>query len=106
MWKKELFSSLDELVKSYVTFGNNIIFVFWEKVEYQLIKLKYECQNIILDVFYAPNIHHNLLSMRQLLEKGYNKQIRHRYCIMFDEIGRFIAKLKMTPNQFFIENST
>ena len=44
------------------------------------IKLKDGSQKFMSDVFYAHGFHHNLLSMRQLLEKGYNMQIHHGYC--------------------------
>ncbi|PNX75607.1 putative copia-like retrotransposable element [Trifolium pratense] len=49
-------------------------------------------QNFIGDVFYAPGLHHNLLSMRQLSEKGYNMQIHNGFCTLIDRNGRFITK--------------
>ncbi|XP_058775135.1 uncharacterized protein LOC131649389 [Vicia villosa] len=44
------------------------------------IRLKDGTQNFIDDVFYAHGLHHNLLSMGQLSEKGYNMQIHNGFC--------------------------
>ncbi|RDX94009.1 hypothetical protein CR513_23663, partial [Mucuna pruriens] len=98
--KKELFSSLNETVKSTVKFGNNTNISILGKCRIA-IKVKNGSQNFIYDVFYIPGLHHNLLSMRQLSEKGYNMQILDGYCTLIDKNGRFIAKVKMTPNRLF-----
>ncbi|RDX98766.1 hypothetical protein CR513_18269, partial [Mucuna pruriens] len=89
--KKELFSSLNETVKSTVKFGNNTNIPILGKGRIA-IKLKDGSQNFISDVFYAPGLHHNLLSMGQLSEKGYNMQILNGYCTLIDKNGRFVAK--------------
>jgi len=39
--------------------------------------------------------------MGQLLEKGYNMHIQKGYCTLIDRNGRFITKVKMTPNCLF-----
>ncbi|KAL4388518.1 hypothetical protein GQ457_09G024580 [Hibiscus cannabinus] len=98
--KKELFFSLDETVKSTVKFGNNSNIPILGKGRVA-IRLKDGSQNYISDVFYAPGLHHNLLSMGQLSEKGYNMQIHDGYCTLIDKNRRFIAKVKMTPNRLF-----
>ena len=98
--KKELFSSLDEFVKSLVKFGNNA-YIPILGIGQISIRLKDGSQNFISDIFYAPGLYHNLLSMRQLSEKGYNMHIHQGYCTMIDKNGRFIAKVKMTPNRLF-----
>ncbi|RDY00821.1 hypothetical protein CR513_15944, partial [Mucuna pruriens] len=88
--KKELFSSLNETVKSTVKFGNNTNIPILGKGRIA-IKLKDGSQDFISDVFYAPGLHHNLLSMGQLSEKGYNMQILNGYCTLIDKNGRFVA---------------
>jgi len=98
--KKELFSSLDETVKSNVKFGNNSNIPIVGKGQIA-IRLKDGSQNFIGDVFYAPGLHHNLLSIGQLSEKGYNMKIHNGYCTLIDRNGRFITKVKMTPNRLF-----
>ncbi|XP_058767121.1 uncharacterized protein LOC131640748 [Vicia villosa] len=96
--KKELFSSLNETVKSTVKFGNNSNIPILGKGRIA-IRLKDGTQNFIGDVFYAPGLHHNLLSMGQLSEKGYNMQIHNGFCTLIDRNGRFITKVRMTPNR-------
>ncbi|KAF7820234.1 Retrovirus-related Pol polyprotein from transposon TNT 1-94 [Senna tora] len=89
--KKELFSSLDESFNSSVKFGNNTNIPILGKGQIS-IRLKDGTQNFISDVFYAPGLHHNLLSMGQLSEKGYDKRVHQGFCILFDKNGRFVAK--------------
>ncbi|KAF7838842.1 Retrovirus-related Pol polyprotein from transposon TNT 1-94 [Senna tora] len=72
--KKELFSSLDESFNSLVKFGNNTNIPILGKGQIS-IRLKDGTQNFISDVFYAPGLHHNLLSMGQLSEKGYDMRV-------------------------------
>ena len=98
--KKELFTSLNETVKSTVMFGNNSNIPIVGKGQIS-IRLRDGSQNFIGDVFYAPGLHHNLLSMGQLSEKGYNMQIHNGYCTLIDRNGRFITKVRMTPNRLF-----
>jgi len=70
---KELFSSLDETVKSTVKFGNNANIPILGKSQ---ITIKEDgSQNFIFDVFFAPKLLHNLLSMGQLSAKGFNMKI-------------------------------
>ncbi|KAF7843909.1 Retrovirus-related Pol polyprotein from transposon TNT 1-94 [Senna tora] len=98
--KKELFSSLDEFFNSLVKFGNNTNISILGKGQIS-IRLKDGTQNFISDVFYAPGLHHNLLSMGQLSEKGYDMRVHQGFCTLFDKNGRFVAKVKMTPNRLF-----
>ena len=98
--KNELFSALDETVRSRVKFGNNTNIPILGKNQIS-IKLKDGSQNLISVVFYVPNLRYNLLSMGQLLEKGYNIQIHHGFCTLIDWNGRFVTKVKMTPNRLF-----
>ena len=71
--KKQLFSSLDETVNSTIKFGNNTHIPIFGKGRIS-IKLKGGSHNFISNVFYAPDLYHNLLSMGQLSEKCYNIQ--------------------------------
>lgn len=65
------------------------------------IRLKDGSHNFISDVFYAPNLHHNPLSMGQLLDKGYNMLIYQGYCTLIDKHERFVAKILIMPNRLF-----
>jgi len=98
--KKELFASLDETVKSTVKFRNNTNILILGKGQVAII-LKDGSQNFISDIFYALGLHHNLLSVGQQSEKCFNIQIHHGYYTLIDRSGRFIFKVKMTPNSLF-----
>ncbi|XP_058740876.1 uncharacterized protein LOC131613206 [Vicia villosa] len=76
--EEELFSSLNEMVKSTVKFGNNSYIPILGKGRIST-RLKDGTQNFIGDVFYAPGLHHNLLSIGQLSEKSYNMQIHNGF---------------------------
>lgn len=65
--KKELFSALDETIKFTMRVGNNVNIPIMGKDQIT-IRLKDGYQNFISNV----NIYHNLLSIGQLSEKGYN----------------------------------
>jgi len=81
-------------------FGNNAKIPIMGKGQIT-IRLNDSSQSFIFDVFYALGLHQNLLSMGQLLEKGYNMQIHHDHCTLIYINGRFVAKVKMTPNCLF-----
>ncbi|RYR59233.1 hypothetical protein Ahy_A05g025078 [Arachis hypogaea] len=98
--RKELFSSIDDSVKLLLKFGNSTKIPIEGKWHIP-IRLKDGSLSYISDVFYAPELDYNLLSMGQLSEKGY-KMITYRgYCTVFDNNGRFIDKAKMTSNRIF-----
>ncbi|XP_072090655.1 uncharacterized protein [Arachis hypogaea] len=98
--RKELFSSIDDSVKLLLKFGNSTKIPIEGKGHIP-IRLKDGSLSYISDVFYAPELDYNLLSMGQLSEKGY-KMIAYRgYCTVFDNNGRFIDKAKMTSNRMF-----
>ncbi|XP_016185454.1 uncharacterized protein LOC107627104 [Arachis ipaensis] len=98
--RNELFSSLDDSVKLLLKFGNITKIPIKEKWHIP-IRLKDGSLSYISNVFYAPQLDYNLLSIRQLSEKGY-KMITYRgYCTVFDNNGRFIDKSKMTSNRMF-----
>ena len=98
--RKESYSLLNEIVDSIVKFGSNTNIPILRKVHLS-IKLKDGSHNFISNAFYAPGLHHNLLSMGQLSKKGYNMQIHLGYCIIFDRDGRFITEVNMTSNKLF-----
>lgn len=99
--KNKLFSFLNKVVKSTVKFRNDsnipILVKGWIS-----IRLKYECQNFIGDVFYAIGIHHNFLSIKLLSQKGYNMHIHNNYCTLIDKNSTFITKVRITPNHLFL----
>ncbi|TXG68966.1 hypothetical protein EZV62_003901 [Acer yangbiense] len=55
----------------------------------------------ISNVFYVPSLKHNLLSVGQLLQKGYNVIFKDDVCEIKGKDGGLIAKIKMTQNKMF-----
>ncbi|KAK9133356.1 hypothetical protein Scep_012884 [Stephania cephalantha] len=55
---------------------------------------------LISDVLYIPDIDQNLLSVGQLIEKGYKVSFEDLHCAIFDAIGHEILKVKMRGKSF------
>ncbi|KAB5519742.1 hypothetical protein DKX38_024061 [Salix brachista] len=55
----------------------------------------------IADVYYIPAIKHNMLSIGQLLEKGYTLFMKDCHVAVKDNNGRLIAFVKMSKNRMF-----
>ncbi|XP_025674246.1 uncharacterized protein [Arachis hypogaea] len=89
--RKELFSSLDDSVKRLLKFRNSTKIPIEGKGNIP-VRLKDGSLSYISDVFYAPELDYNLLSMGQLSEKGYKMITYHGYCTVFDNNGRCPTK--------------
>ncbi|KAI5435862.1 hypothetical protein KIW84_022331 [Lathyrus oleraceus] len=68
------------------------------------IRLKDGSLNYITDVFYAPGICQNLLSVGQLAEKGCDLKFNKGGCTIEDAEMSLIAKTSMTRNRLFPMN--
>ncbi|XP_020412283.1 uncharacterized protein LOC109947160 [Prunus persica] len=100
---KDLFVDLDEKLGGKITFGDD------SKISVQgkgkiLICLKDGSHLFISNVYYVPTMKSNILSLGQLLEKGYNMQLIDCSLSIRDEQNRLIAKLSMTKNRMFLLN--
>ena len=69
-----------------------------------LICLKDGSHEFISNVYYVPTMKSNILSLGQLLEKGYNMQFIDCSLSIRDEQNRLIAKLPMTKKRMFLLN--
>ena len=54
----------------------------------------------ISDVLYMPNIDHNLLSVRQLMKKGFKVIFEDKWCLINDNIGNNVFGVKMKTKGF------
>ncbi|KAK8938543.1 hypothetical protein KSP39_PZI011604 [Platanthera zijinensis] len=56
---------------------------------------------LINDVFYVPGLRSNILSLGQLVEKGYRVLLRDGTLAMKDGQGKEVVRVKMTTNRLF-----
>jgi hypothetical protein len=54
----------------------------------------------ISDVLYVPDIDQNLLSVGQLIERGFKVYFENQLCLIFDTTGREILRVKMRGKSF------
>ena len=57
-------------------------------------------EKLISDVLYVPEIDQNLLSVGQLLEKGFKLFFKHKHCLIHDIVGRDVLRVKMRNRSF------
>eukprot|EP00253_Pinus_taeda_P029582 PITA_29582 len=97
-----LFSSLDQNVKSQVTLGTDSKIFVMGKGEVKIFTKKGEKKTIV-DVYYVPGMRCNLLSIGQLVQKGYNVFFENDVCTIMDRAlsKRCIAEVKMIRNRMF-----
>nr|KYP75006.1 Retrovirus-related Pol polyprotein from transposon TNT 1-94 [Cajanus cajan] len=53
------------------------------------------------DVYYVPDLKSNILSMGQLMEKGYSVLMKDRELQLKDKLGRLIAQVEMKKNRMY-----
>eukprot|EP00253_Pinus_taeda_P025358 PITA_25358 len=97
-----LFSALDQNVKSQVTHGTDSKVSIMGKGEVKIFTKKGE-NKTIADVYYVPGMKCNLLSIGQLVQKGYNVFFLNDVCTIMDRAPnkRCISEVKMTTNRIF-----
>ncbi|XP_049406281.1 uncharacterized protein LOC125869931 [Solanum stenotomum] len=98
--EKSAFSELDETFRTTVKFGDDSRIPLKGKGKVKL-QTKSSSMQIIFDVFFAPDLKTNLISVGQLKENGYEVSIKHGICRMRDSNLGLIAKAKMTENKLF-----
>ena len=93
----------DESVKTNVALGDE------SKMEVKcklniLICLKNEDHQFINNVYYIPSMKTNILSLRQLLEKGYDIRLKDNSLSLRDRANNLITKVLMSNNRMFVLN--
>ncbi|PKA61127.1 hypothetical protein AXF42_Ash006023 [Apostasia shenzhenica] len=95
---KELFKELKSTESKKVRIGNG---------EYIAVKGKgtvaiASCSGtkLIIDVLYVPDIEQNLLSVGQLIEKGFKVMFMEKTCMIEDATGQKIFEVKMAGRSF------
>jgi len=97
---RELFGDLDETKQGLVTFGDTSKVPFKGKGSIP-IKLKNGDSSYIANVYYVPAIKQNLISLGQLMERGYTFYSKNCHLTIRDNNWRLMAYGKMSKNRMF-----
>ena len=95
---KTLFKDLKPTKVSEVKIGNGSYIA--AKGKGAIIISRTSCMKTISDVLYVPNIDQNLLSVGQLIEKGFKLSFEDQHCAIFDTTGQEILKVKIRLKTF------
>ena len=97
-----MFSMLDESVKSQVTLGTDSKVSVMGKRDVNVF-IRKGVKKSISDVYYVPGMKCNLLSIGQLVQKGYNVFFDDDVCTIMDKPPgkKCIAEVEMTRNRMF-----
>uniref|UniRef100_A0A251T6N3 Putative zinc finger, CCHC-type n=1 Tax=Helianthus annuus TaxID=4232 RepID=A0A251T6N3_HELAN len=96
---RNLFTSLDESIRKEVRTGDVKKLEVLGSGE---IKIAIQGQNKrVKDVFYVKGLRHNLLSVGQLIKRGYTITFQENKCIIKDVRNGTLGEIKMTNNKMF-----
>ncbi|XP_040939086.1 uncharacterized protein [Gossypium hirsutum] len=98
--RKELFTELDETVHGQITFGDNSHAEIKGKGKVVITQRNGE-KKYISDVYYVPALKSNLISLGQLLEKGYEVHMKDRSLAIRNKSGELVVRVDMTRNRLF-----
>jgi len=98
--RKDVFTELDEKVHGEISFGD------LSKISVQgrgdvMIKQKNGDHAFISNVYYVPDMKTNILSLGQLLEKGYHISLQNMQLTITDARGKLVTRVQMTKNRMF-----
>ncbi|XP_031251702.1 uncharacterized protein LOC116109610 [Pistacia vera] len=97
---RSTFSDLDETFCTTIKFGDNSL-VFVKGKGKVKVQTKATSVQTISNVVFVPNLKTNLLSVGQLLEKGFEVIIKDGFCKIQDSKHGLVAKVSMTANWMF-----
>ncbi|XP_019414559.1 PREDICTED: uncharacterized protein LOC109326317 [Lupinus angustifolius] len=97
---RDWFIQLDDSVRTRVKFVDDS-FITAEGMGKIVIKRKDGIKAYISNVLYVPKMKNNLISLGQLLEKGYNICMKDRMLKIYNEEGNLILKAPLSQNKTF-----
>lgn len=100
-YDEELFKELDRTTISKVGIGNGECIAVKGKGTVAIESCS--GTKIITDVLYVPDINQNLLSVGQLLEKGYKVLFEDKMCLIKVAKGQGLFKVKMKGKSFSLD---
>ena len=98
--RKLIFTNLDDKIQGNVSFGDSSKLQVEGKGKNQIVS-KNGNEEFISHVFYVPGMKSIVLSIGQLLKKGYIIHMEDNNLLLMDKSGRHIAQSKMTNNCMF-----
>lgn len=99
--KGELFCAIDNSCKSNIKPGDDKALHVEGKGAMEVHTT--EGKNKVNDVYFTPNLKHNLLSVGQIMEKNYKLIFEDNKCIIYDKNHehRLVTTIPMTKNRLF-----
>lgn len=98
--RRDWFFDLNETIKSTVQFADNSV-ISAKGVGKVMIKRKDGEEAFISDVLFVPSMKHNLLSVGQLVEKGYTMTLGQNQMKVYDDHSRLILEAPLSKNRTF-----
>ncbi|KAL4278554.1 hypothetical protein GQ457_03G001430 [Hibiscus cannabinus] len=98
--RKEWFVELDEKVRGRVIFGDDSHTEVKGRGKVMITQKNGE-KKYITDVYYVPAMKSNIISLGQLLEKGYEVQMKNRSLSLKNKNGELVVQVDMTQNRLF-----
>jgi hypothetical protein len=98
--RKEIFVELKEGVFGNVSLGDSSKLAVEGRGKVRIFQ-KNGKEEFISDVYYVPTMKSNILSIGQLLQKGYTVHMENNSLSLSDTGGRLIACVQMTKNRMF-----
>lgn len=98
---KKLFSTMDESFKSKIKLGDDKALEVSAKGAME-VHTK-EGMKSVKDIYYTPQLKHNLLSVGQLCEKNYKVVFENQQCTIYDKNrgNRVVTVVSMSKNRMF-----
>ncbi|KAL4353370.1 hypothetical protein GQ457_06G022260 [Hibiscus cannabinus] len=98
--RKEWFMELDEKVRGRVIFGDDSHAEVKGKGKVMITQKNGE-KKYITDVYYVPAMKSNIISLDQLLEKGYEVSMKNRSLSLKNKKGELVVQVDMALNRLF-----
>jgi len=99
---KDLFIKIDETLQKEVRTGDNKKLTVTGKGNIN-VQTK-DGSKRIQDEYFVPGLMYNLLSVGQLIQKGYDLHFKNTTCIIKDPTGNVLGKITMRSNRMFPVN--